>query len=291
MLKLNNVEFYITNVCNLACEGCNRFNNYRFKGWQRWADYKDIYTQWAQELEITSHIGILGGEPLLNPDYLEWLDGLRNLWPGVRINTVTNGYRLNSVPGLYERLSAHPLTYLLKVGIHNPDSKEMILNNIREFLKGPLTYQKIYAEHDWQEKLYIIDANSVWVMVENNWNFHQGSLKQDLDTGQFSLYNSDLTVAHNNCSMKTCHTFHRGRLYKCGVAALLPEFDQQYPIATTGQQREIMMDYPGLGLEQTLEQKQIFIEQLSQPIAQCQLCPEKYQGKLIAAVEKRSIKI
>ena len=49
MNRLNYMEFYITNVCNLTCTGCNRFNNYKFKGFQRWADYKEEYTQWSKE--------------------------------------------------------------------------------------------------------------------------------------------------------------------------------------------------------------------------------------------------
>ena len=35
-LYLDYAEFYITNVYNLTCQGCNRFNNVKFKGWQGW---------------------------------------------------------------------------------------------------------------------------------------------------------------------------------------------------------------------------------------------------------------
>ena len=40
MNRLDYCEFYITNVCNLSCNGCNRFNNYKFRGFQRWEDSK-----------------------------------------------------------------------------------------------------------------------------------------------------------------------------------------------------------------------------------------------------------
>lgn len=40
MNRLDYMEFYITNVCNLTCTGCNRFNNYKFKGFQRWTEDK-----------------------------------------------------------------------------------------------------------------------------------------------------------------------------------------------------------------------------------------------------------
>ena len=63
MYKLPYVEFYITNVCNLNCTNCNRFNNYAFAGHQRWADNKEFYQQWAEILDV-QEISILGGEPL-----------------------------------------------------------------------------------------------------------------------------------------------------------------------------------------------------------------------------------
>jgi organic radical activating enzyme len=284
-MLLNSVEFYITNVCNLACDGCNRFNNYQFKGWQRWADYQDIYARWAQELRIRNYIGILGGEPLLNPDYLEWLDGIRGLWPNVQINTVTNAYRLNQVRGLYDRLQSDRLLRL-KIGIHNKSSKQLIFSNIRKFLTGPLNYDVDHSNH-YQEKIHITDANGVKILVEYNWWFHQGSLQRNPQSGEFTLYESDQDLAHKNCSMKTCHTFHRGRLYKCGVAALLPEFDQQYPITLSPERRAIMLSYPGLDIDQTTEEKYQFVQELSNPIAQCQFCPETYQGQQIAALEKK----
>jgi organic radical activating enzyme len=76
---ISNTEFYITNVCNLNCFNCNRFNNFDFKGYQKWSDYKEIYTQWAQHVKL-QRVTILGGEPLLNPTILDWIDGINGLW-------------------------------------------------------------------------------------------------------------------------------------------------------------------------------------------------------------------
>ena len=74
------VEFYITNVCNLTCRGCNRFNNYNFKGHQLWADHANAYEAWAKRLDLP-RIVIIGGEPTLNPDLELWASNLRRLWP------------------------------------------------------------------------------------------------------------------------------------------------------------------------------------------------------------------
>ena len=77
-IKLDKVEFYITNVCNLTCDECNRFNNFSFKGWQRWQDYEAIYADWNSKLDIQQLV-ILGGEPLLNPSICEWITGINSL--------------------------------------------------------------------------------------------------------------------------------------------------------------------------------------------------------------------
>ena len=82
--SLDKVEFYITNVCNLNCNHCNRFNNYNFTGWQRWSDYQADYEQWGKYLDI-KHKVILGGEPLLNPDIIKWIQGIHKIWGPVQL--------------------------------------------------------------------------------------------------------------------------------------------------------------------------------------------------------------
>ena len=103
--RLDKLEFYITNVCNLTCSNCNRYNNFHFRGWAAWDDYADNLRQWAQHVHV-QHPVILGGEPLLNRDIVKWVHGLRELWPssyGVQIQS--NGTRINQVPGLYEAMA------------------------------------------------------------------------------------------------------------------------------------------------------------------------------------------
>ena len=84
------VEFYITNVCNLDCRGCNRFNNYNFKGHSYWDDTADEIEKWSKRLDLP-RITILGGEPTLNPDLEKWCSNLRRLWPMAVIMIQTNG--------------------------------------------------------------------------------------------------------------------------------------------------------------------------------------------------------
>jgi hypothetical protein len=138
---LDKVEFYITNVCNLNCDQCNRFNDYKFAGWQRWSDYADVHRRWAEVVDI-KQIVILGGEPLLNPSINEWIVGLSKLWKRP-VQILTNGTRLNHTPGLYETLlSWNPDPIIRKhwigISVHNMSDKDFLVQEARKFLRGEI---------------------------------------------------------------------------------------------------------------------------------------------------------
>ena len=280
-MRLDYVEFYITNVCNLTCEGCNRFNNYKFKGYQRWDDYKEIYKEWGKELRV-NNIAILGGEPLLNPDFTKWLTGIQNIWPDSRIEIVTNGYRLNYIKGLYDQLNDNKNLWL-NVGIHNKQSKKLILENIKNFLVEPLRFE-YNQQNKYGQFLYITYANNVKIKVEYNWWFHQGALIKE--ENKFGLHQSDVKKAHDICHMKTCHHFIEGKLYKCGVVALLPKFAEQFQLQLSAEDKELMLNYVPLSIKNSIDEKKDFIQNLKNSIPQCKFCPEQYNGKQIYAIEK-----
>lgn len=280
-------EFYITNVCNLTCKGCNRFNNHDFRGYQKWKDYQSIYAEWSRQVDIGC-ITILGGEPLLNPTFKEWLTGISNLWPKNIVRVVTNGWQLNKVSGLYDLLSSHK-NMQLWVGIHNKAHKNRIFSIVQQFLTKPL-----FFDHDnsdpYREYLDVSDANQVSLRIEYNWWFHQGAIIHDAD-GKMTLHQSDPNKAHDICHMKSCHHFIKGKLYKCGVVAVLPEFDQQHPLTLSPQDRDLMLAYQPLEITSSLVEKHNFINSLSKTIPQCRFCPENYDGQQIfAEVKSRATK-
>ena len=61
MYLLDRAEFYITNVYNLNCTNCNRFNDFAFRGHERWNDYKEQYCRWSQVLDLKT-TDIISGE-------------------------------------------------------------------------------------------------------------------------------------------------------------------------------------------------------------------------------------
>lgn len=132
---INGVEFYITNVCNYNCVDCNRLNNYYFSGHQYWKDYADTYSEWSKKLDI-KNIGILGGEPLLNPSLPDWLVGLRTLWPDSNIVILTNGTRLDYWDQLYNILNQYNIS--LSIQLHARTRYHDMVNELDSWLCGPV---------------------------------------------------------------------------------------------------------------------------------------------------------
>jgi len=283
-IRIPYCEFYITNVCNLSCTGCNRFNNFHFTGFQKWEDFKDIYTQWSKELDFTSS-AILGGEPFLNPTFMDWARGITDLWPTRIVRIISNGTRLHKVAGLYDLLNERK-NLQLNIGIHNKIHKNEMIKKVKDFLHAPVTLE-FNDENQYQLFVTLTDVNNVVVKIEFNWWFHQGSIIKNENI--LTLHNSDPVKAHDICHMKTCHHFVNGKLYKCGVVAVLPEFDRQSNLQLSTEDKALINSYIPMSVSDTEYVKQNFIANLDSPIPQCKFCPEVYHGKQIFALEKKSL--
>ena len=136
--RARRLEFHITYTCNLNCQGCDAFSNYNITDHnQQWQDYEAVYAQWAQVLDI-EEIGVQGGEPMANPDYRNWLTGLRRLWPHAWIWLATNGTLLHKKPhaDLYDL--CRELDIGLIVSLHNEATYEQDMDSLMQWLQGPV---------------------------------------------------------------------------------------------------------------------------------------------------------
>lgn len=279
-ILIDRLEFYITNVCNLTCSGCNRYNNYKFSGWESWAEAEPVLTKWAEKIDIR-HPVILGGEPLLNPDIVKWIKGIRRLWPrhsGVQVQS--NGTRLDLVQGLYEALDPKQGNWI-GISLHSMDHKEPLFDRVRNFLKHPIIETENPTD-PMGSRYQFIDVDKRKVHVWSNDTFVQSNIIQKPD-GQFGLYDSDPDRAHENCTFRRFKNYHmiRGRIYKCGPAALMPEFDDQYHFDLNEEDRAIMRGYKGLAIDEFDVRGQEFLDNIDNVIPQCKFCPENYDYKPI----------
>lgn len=281
----NKVEFYITNVCNLTCANCNRFNNHDFRGWQRWSDYAGQYRQWADLIELRS-IVIMGGEPLLNASITDWITGLARTF-GAELQILSNGLHLARVPGLYNSLieaSLYTKTIpSIGISLHNFDHFETIKQNIKEFL-GPIIDES--REHPG---IYYScrDENNVVINVYVVDRFFDAAVKSN-GSGGFTLHNSNPREAFNVCGFARFKSLHfiRGKIYKCGPAALMPEFDLQYPLDISSEDRDLLHSYQPLTLDTWSQQHQAWMTALDSPIEQCKFCTVSGEKQSIFPVVK-----
>ena len=281
-LYIDYIEFYITHVCNLACNGCNRFNDRKLVGTQKWKDYESIYKKWGEQLDI-GYSSIMGGETLLNGTLYEWLDGIQTIWPNLTLDIVSNGFLLPKHKKLYQYLLNKKVN--LEIGVHNKIHTKKIKKNVEDFLEGNLTYE--FDNTPYRNKLVITDSNDVSIQISYNWWFHQGAIiKRD---GYETLHNSDVTIAHNNCHSKTCHHFDKGRLYKCGPSALFSQYDEQKRLVLSVEDRKLIKNVKSICVEDSFSIKQQFLQTIKDPIPQCKFCPEVYHGKQIFAEEKKNL--
>ena len=251
------VEFYITNVCNLACRGCNRFNDLNFKGHQYWDDHADAYEAWAKRLDIP-RITIIGGEPTLNPDLEKWCANLRRLWPDSVIMVQSNG--------TYQRPEHFDLWFKYRVGfgisLHNPETAESI-----------------------KEKWHL-NGLPMAGFIEA-YTFHQNTVIKQPDG--YTLYTSNVQAAFNACDMKHDHTMYQGKLYKCPAMSNLPDFDNQFGLLLDDRQHNLLYSYQPLSHDCAEEDLQNFLKTKDTPIPQCEFCPQNLEWHTVTGDFKKTM--
>jgi len=288
-LLIDRLEFYITNVCNLTCSGCNRYNNYKFSGHWNWDQAKPVLEQWAKHIDVR-HKVILGGEPLLHPDIVNWIQGLRDIWPvGAGVQVQSNGTRLDLVHGLYDILVNGNW---IGISLHADEHQEPLFRRIRNFLTQPIIETQ-NSNDPTGSKWQFVDVNKKYIHVWSNDMFVQNNIIQRPD-GQFALYNSNPDLAHENCTFRRFKNYHmiRGKIYKCGPVALMAEFDDQYGFDITDEERAVI-HAPGRGLavEEFEQRGQEFFENIDRVIPQCRFCPESYEYRPITFTTLKPNKI
>ena len=276
----------------MNCSGCYYFNNFKYKGHNLWSDYADVYVRWAERLEI-HQANILGGEPLVNPTFNSWAHGIRCLFdPGhkeIKLSTgetlkspqleiTTNGTQIKD--DLVEFLKT--VNARLSISIHSKKLKSQIIDSIKKQLKAPIRW-KIFNEDPYHQRLIALDADNFMTVFNYEWWFWQGPLIETEIAGKYTLYQSDPVKAHDNCSHKACHTFKNGKLYKCGTVAQFEDFDNQFELVLSNEDRELIKSYRPLEVTASDEEFKQFLDTIDDPIPQCKFCPETYKGEQIHA--------
>jgi organic radical activating enzyme len=297
--QLNYAEIYITNVCNYSCTNCQSLNNFAFKGHQRWEDYQSEYKLLSNQLDINI-VQIIGGEPTLNPDFEKWVDGISKLWPNSKLQISTNGSRLDKITDqTYQTLLKHKGT--LWITCHDIALYDGFLDFSKSFLNKIISdtdnaddcnwktdYEK--SKTDSSVKLRtvsrkLIDEYGVEVILDWSQAFVP-SIVDVVDKHYLKMnYNSDPVKAHDICYFKTCHQINKGKLYKCPLVSVLPDFLDQFNVDMSDNDRQLAYSYQPLSANNNNVID--FINNINQPIPQCKFCPSKYVKHNFIGTDKK----
>lgn len=325
--KIEYAEFYITNVCNYACTNCRSFNNLNLKGFQKWEDYKDEYKKFAQRLDIKL-ITILGGEPFLNPNIYDWIEGILSLWPNAVVKVTTNGSRRRDEK-LYNLLLKHRGRFQLDISCHDENYFYPLHDSIKDFLRGSDAKiiwdkklwdknYKILKGKDWPDQppdistvenlLWLknelddlgIDIeifkrrieykinNTLYAILGRSWDFSKNAIKISQDKFYVDT-KSNIDTAHNTCGSKYCHHFIDGKLYKCHLPYTLNQAITQKYVNINAEDYKILKKYKPLIADESEQKFNKFIKNIKNPIEQCKFCPEYETTEKISIVDKRKL--
>jgi organic radical activating enzyme len=294
--RLKYTEIYITNVCNYSCTHCQSLNNFKFKGHQHWKDYEDEYYKLSNQIDIDK-IQFIGGEPTLNPEFEKWVVGISKLWPQSKLQIATNGTRLDKLDNkIYQILAQHKGTLWLTC--HDIKLYDGFLDFSKTFLDKIVSdtctddnwrdeYEK--SKTDPTVKLNTVsrtltDENGVEVILDWSQSF-VSSIIDILDDHSLTLkYNNNPDQAHDICGFKTCHQINKGKLYKCPLVSVLPDFLDQFDVSMSDHDRALAHAYEPLTADRNVFE---FVNAINDPIPQCKFCPSSYTKHNFVGTEKK----
>jgi hypothetical protein len=257
------VETMITQVCNLSCQGCSNYSDIKHSGYESWQQGKNALTNWLSRIDI-GEFGIMGGEPMINPEWRDWVAGVRKLLPGQRIRFTTNGLLLARAPDILDFFnSVGDVTFKITVHTHDQQLESQI--------------QALFAAHDW---------TPVTEYGISRWQGNHGVKLQINRPDRFLLpfqnnyenmapWHSKPEEAFAVCCQQSCPLLYQGRIYKCSTSALLKPTLDRFGRPNSAQWEPYMNN--GIAVDSHDQEIQEFIDNFGQVHNMCAQCPGSKQ--------------
>lgn len=250
-----------TQVCNISCEGCTNYSDLPHKGYVPWKKFKSEFTPWLDLLEIPD-FGIMGGEPLINPEITDWLSGSRELLPTSQIRFTTNGLLLSKHMDVVD--CAHSIgNVVFKISVHT-NSTEL-----------EQTIQEIFSRYQWEP---VVEFGIHRWKTTNGMRFQVNRPTEFVKTYQGAYHNmmpydSSITESFAACIQQTCPLLHNGAIYKCSTQGLLKETLARVGNPNLEHWAPYLID--GITINSSRDVIQNFVNNFSKPAKICQMCPSK----------------
>jgi uncharacterized Fe-S cluster-containing radical SAM superfamily protein len=253
------VETMITQVCNLSCTGCTNYSDLQHEGYVPWSQGRTWLEAWLERIDIPD-FGIMGGEPLINPEVNMWIQGVRDLLPTSQIRFTTNGILLHKNLNIVDLLSDIG-NCVFKITVHEKDT------DVEDAIKI------IFGKYKWNT---VTEYGINRYITDNGFRFQINRPKTFLKTYQGNYSNM---TPHNNapqdafdiCCQPTCPLLYKGRIYKCSTSGLLKETLEKF----NNPNWEVWKSYitEGIDANCSTEELQTFINNFGQANELCSMCP------------------
>ena len=234
--QLQHLQFHIIDNCNLNCRRCQHFSNIAEQN--SFADFGKIEMDFKRLRELfddINTIAILGGEPLLNPELIKYIEMIRSLFNNSRLEVITNGILVRQM------------------------SDELISTIKRNDVFVNISYYPV-LENSIEDMVRFLTEKGLHFHVGNH--IDEFSKKIMLNKDDCSL--EELQDRYSNCRDACCTTLREGKIYPCYLPATSFLLNEKYGCDI--QQKDSGVDIYGdvTGIE--------IVERLAEPFEICRHC-------------------
>jgi organic radical activating enzyme len=256
------LETMLTQVCNLSCVGCTNYSDLKFSGYVPWEEGKEDLTNWLEKLTIPD-FGLIGGEPLINPEVRDWIRGSRELMPASQIRFTTNGLLLEKHFDVVDLLKEIDNS-VLKITVHVDDRRvQSVIDKIfKRYEWKPVTE---YGIERWASGNFKLQINHPIKFTKS----YKGTYNN------LEPHNSNASKAFSVCCQQRCPLLYKKVIYKCSTSGLLP------PLLEKLNKKDSVDWLPytnvsdsSIALDSSSDQIDAFIENFGQSHRICRMCPE-----------------
>ena len=258
-MELPFLETMITQVCNLSCLGCTNYSDLSHKGYVSWQQGKEQLEPWLGRLTIND-FGIMGGEPLINPEAKLWMAGIRTLIPHSQIRFTTNGELLHKHLDILHL--AHDIgNVVFKITVHrnNPNLENTIKKIFNLYTWEPVNEFGIARFKTTNNLRLQINRPATFLKTYKN------------DYANMEPHNSNPEDAFKICVQQQCPLLYNGKIYKCSTSGLLESTLEKL----NWPNKDKWLPYLNSGIAPTDPESDIanFISQFGKSEKLCTQCP------------------
>ncbi len=212
-LSVSNLEMDIAQACNLHCFGCCHYSNYGLKGVIPFSQGQEWIAAWAPRVTPRA-FSLLGGEPALNPDLIQYIVFAAEVWPEAVRTVVSNGMYLHRHENLFPTLKA--TNTQVEVSIHSHDDPVYTARS-----HGPIQELKDRAaEHG--VRLTTRERKTLFHVTYRGYGPTMRPFTDENPRQSWEV-----------CQNKRCITLWQGRLWKCPPIAFLRLILERYDLVSS----------------------------------------------------------